>query len=106
MIDDEKVTELISKKAVKLHIFLPSGKSILTVVGRMHEYWVDVEQGYCTCKGYYFRSLGKDGQCYHIKTAKDAIGKGLVDKIVFNDEEYRGFLRALIHDIFKSINDR
>ncbi len=106
MRDDEKVTKLLSKKAVKLHIFLPSERSILTVVGRMYEYWVDVDQRYCTCKGYYFRSLGKDEQCYHIKTANDAISKGLVNKVVFNDEEYRGFLRALIHDIFKSINDR
>jgi predicted nucleic acid-binding Zn finger protein len=103
MMEDERVTRLIDKRAIKLHIFLPSKRRILTVVGRMREYWVDIDLKYCTCKGYYFRSIARDDPCYHLKAAINAAKEGLTDTVVFDDDEYEGFLRALIHDVSKAI---
>ncbi len=100
---DKRVTRLIDNRAVKLHIFLPSKRKILTVVGKMSEYWVDIDLRYCTCKSYYFRSIANNDPCYHLKAAINAVKEGLTDTVVFDDDEYEGFLRAFIYDVFKAI---
>lgn len=103
VLDMDKAVALAEQRLVKLHLFLPSNRRILTVIGKMYEYWVDMEHRYCTCKGYYFRLMHTTELCYHLSAALYASKEGLIDTIVFSDDEYEPFLRALIIDIARSI---
>ena len=102
-LDMDKAIALAEQRLVKLHLFLPSNRRILTVIGKMYEYWVDMEHRYCTCKGYYFRLMHTTEVCYHLSAALYASKEGLTDTIVFSDDEYEPFLRALIIDTTRSI---
>lgn len=100
----DKAERLALKRAVKLHIFMPSNRMVWTVVGSKHEYWVHPPD-YCTCKDYYFRARTKvralegkeeDLSCYHLNAVKIAESLDVVDKVHFHDDEYDGFVMALV----------
>lgn len=90
----EEADDAVAAGSVKLHLFLPSGKKLWTVVGKEGEYWVDPELSFCSCKDYYFATLSGGEPCYHIKSAKKAMGEG-IKAFEFSDDDYPGFLQAL-----------
>ena len=94
----EKAWEAVKRGAVKLHRFLPSGREIWTVVG-MEEHLVDDEEGYCSCRHYYFSAMRKGGVCYHILAVRMAKELGLYELIEMDDEEYPTFLALLLEDL-------
>ncbi|GBC73123.1 hypothetical protein HRbin04_00519 [archaeon HR04] len=109
----ERAERIAFRKAVKLHVFMPSNRRIWTVVGNRHEYWIH-PQDYCTCKDYYFRARavaiegrrgreGVEASCYHLKAVEIAEVRGMVDEVHFNDDEYDDFIRALIDMMYKQV---
>jgi predicted nucleic acid-binding Zn finger protein len=99
----EKAIKIVLEKGVKLHLFKPSNREIWTVVGKDNEYWVDPENSFCSCKDYYFQTLSGKERCYHLQVIEEARERKLMEVIVFSDEDYTTFLKALINDIFLSV---
>ena len=94
----QRVKELIDNKCVKMHVFYPSKRSIFTIVSK-EEYWLDLDNNYCSCKGYYYRYMKDDKLCYHLEALKVAIKEDKLDVIIFDDDEYEQFVRLLIKDM-------
>lgn len=83
------------KAYVMLHEFRPSGRRVWTVsAGR--EYWADPDAGFCSCPGFYF---ARPQRCYHLDSLRSAIGGGDYRRVLFDDDEYPGFVGALAGDI-------
>ena len=81
--------------------FLPSGRKIITVVGRLGDEFVDPERPYCSCSNFYFHVLGgREETCYHLISYRIAAKSGKLDVIEFNDEEYGPYLVAVVQDVF------
>jgi len=98
-----KAVEAASGGCVKRHTFLPSGRTIYTVVGRNAEEFVDPEKPFCSCESYFYGVLGaKINRCYHILSYKIADESGLVEDVRFDDEEYDAFFRLLAYDVLHS----
>ncbi len=89
-----EITNAPTAGSVKLHVFLPSGKQLCTVVGKEEEYWVDPELSFCSCKDYYFTTLSGGPPCYHIKSVSGALERG-VEAFEFADDDYACVLQAL-----------
>ena len=89
------IKETVMEGRVKLHPFLPSGRSVWTVVGRTAEHWVEPHHGYCSCPAYYF---GPAGTCYHVQCQAYAHSASRQDTIEFHDEEFDGFVAGLVAD--------
>ena len=88
------------EKKVKLHKFLPSGRVVMTVVGRGGEHWIDTSLNFCSCRAFYFEmTSGKNPTCYHLKSAQFAHDYNLIDIIEFADEEFYGFMYGLVSDV-------
>ncbi len=94
------IKDVVAEGRVKLHLFMPSGRGIWTVVGRKSEHWVDPHHGYCTCPAYYF--AGPAGVCYHTKCQAYADSASKYVTLRFHDEEFDGFVAGLIGDILPS----
>lgn len=90
--------------SLKCHLFEPSKKMIWTIVGKHHEYWIDLGLDYCSCNDYYFRTLSGQGLCYHLVYAKEKINSK-VDTVRFSDSEYHDFVRAVINDNYLMIRN-
>ena len=85
---------------VKVHRFEPSGRSIMTVVGKGDEHWVDSGMRFCSCRAFYFvMARGGNPSCYHIKSARVALDSGKAEVIVFADEEFDDFVRGLVPEL-------
>ena len=98
-----KAIEAASGGCVKRHTFLPSGRSIFTVVGRNAEEFIDPEKPFCSCESYFFGVLtAKIKQCYHILSYKIADDSGLIEEVRFDDEEYDAFFKLLAYDVLRS----
>jgi len=95
---ETKINDVVKSLSVKVHTFLPSDRTIITVVGRDNEHWTDPDIQFCTCKDYYFKALSSDNVCYHVKAVNIAIQEKRFEKIEFNDSEYNGFVNALMLD--------
>lgn len=96
----DKTTSIVFAKRVKMHRFLPSGRYIMTVVGKSGEHWVDVNMRFCSCRAFYFAMTGgKKSTCYHLTSAQIAYDIGAIDEIVFDDEEFDGFVHGLVLDV-------
>lgn len=81
----------------KLHVFEPSGRRVWTVVGDGDEHWVDPVRGYCTCPAFGFGRLrGGGGPCYHLEAVRSAESRGRPAVTMFSDDEYAGFVAALL----------
>lgn len=89
--------------SVKLHKFQPSGTVIWTMVGKDREHWVDTKLGFCSCKGYYYRTLSDGRKCYHLTYVELAIEKQQFTTIEFHDSERMFFLGGLISDLKNSL---
>ena len=85
-------------------MFEPSKKTIWTIVGKHHEYWIDLELNYCSCNDYYFRTLSGQGLCYHLGFAKEKINSK-VDTIIFSDSEYSDFVKSVVYDNYLVIRN-
>ena len=94
-----RIQSIVSEKRVKLHVFEPSQRKIWTVVGVGDEYWLDPDDHYCSCPGFYFGQLAGKITCYHLECAELARKENQVDKIIFSDEEFSDFLSGLISDL-------
>jgi predicted nucleic acid-binding Zn finger protein len=90
---------------VKEHRFLPSRRSVYTVVGRQGDEFIDPERSYCSCSDYFFRVLrGKGQTCYHLLSYKMASELGLVDVVTFSDVEYGEVFATIVGDVFMVID--
>jgi predicted nucleic acid-binding Zn finger protein len=97
--DSERIESIVSERRVKLHLFEPSQKKILTVVGKSKEHWIDPDAEYCSCLGYYFGRLNGKTTCYHLESAYLAKKENKIETIRFSDEEYDDFLSGLVFDL-------
>ena len=97
--DSERIESVVSERRVKLHLFEPSQKKILTVVGKSKEHWIDPDAEYCSCLGYYFGRLNGKTTCYHLESAYLAKKENKIETIRFSDEEYDDFLSGLVFDL-------
>jgi predicted nucleic acid-binding Zn finger protein len=86
---------------VKESRFKPSGRRILTVVGKLGDEFIDPEKPYCSCSNFFFLVIGgKEETCYHLLSYKIASRTGRVDVVEFSDEEYPQILKAVVLDVF------
>ncbi|QQG48265.1 MAG: SWIM zinc finger family protein [archaeon] len=98
----EKALDAALTSSVKEARFLPSGRKVLSVVGKLGDEFVDLEKPYCSCGNFYFKvTRGNDKYCYHLLGLKIASASGLVEIIEFDDEEYPAYLTAIVADTFE-----
>ena len=100
-----RAQKLVENQCVKMHLFVPSGRKVWTVVGVQGDSLVDVDEKeirqYCSCDDFHYRVLsGKVPECYHLIAARRAIAEGQYAEIEFSDEEFEPFLHALVRDLF------
>ncbi|MDA4131118.1 MAG: hypothetical protein OK457_10135 [Thaumarchaeota archaeon] len=102
---EDKARKVVESLAVKLHKFSPSGRNVWTVVGSDGDFLVDLgstgSKPYCSCSDFYFRVLsGLIPECYHLIATKTAVKDEMYSVVEFSDEEFPGFMRALVLDNF------
>lgn len=95
---DDKINIMLNEKRVKLHIFEPSNRKIWTIVGKGKEHWLNPDLNYCSCPGFYFNE-NKNNNCYHLYSIKQAQRQNKFEVIHFSDDEFDGFIAALVVDI-------
>jgi predicted nucleic acid-binding Zn finger protein len=104
-----KATKVVENQGVKLHRFLPSGRTVWTVVGSETDLLVAFDpegkrKEYCSCDDFHFRVLGgRIPECYHLLAAKQAFRQDLYSVVEFNDDEMADFMKALVGDIFTNL---
>jgi len=87
--------------AVKEHKFVPSGRTIYTVIGSEGDEFIDPGRSYCSCSHYFFRVLGgKDETCYHLLSYRIASELGKLDAVTFDDAEYGQVFATIVRDVF------
>ena len=97
----ERALDAVMSGSVKEARFSPSGRTVITVVGRLGDEFIDPDRPYCSCSNFFFRVMGgKEDTCYHLLGHKIAAKTGKVDVTEFADEEYGAYLSAAICDIF------
>ena len=83
-------------------MFLPSGRKMITVVGRLGDEFVDPDRPYCSCSNFFFHVLGgREETCYHLLVYIIASETGKLDVVEFSDEEYGTYLAATVRDVFE-----
>ncbi len=92
-----KIEEILKNKRIKMHLFLPSNRKIFTIVSN-DEYWLDPDINFCSCKGYFFKYMRTNEECYHLKALRLA-DQSDIEVIRFSDKEYIPFIKALLHDL-------
>jgi predicted nucleic acid-binding Zn finger protein len=98
----DRALDTLVAGGVKECRFLPSGRKILTVVGRFGDEFIDPEKPYCSCSNFFFRvARGKDELCYHLLSHRMASKLGKVDVVEFNDEEFDQYIAAVTRDVFE-----
>ena len=98
----DRALDAVLAGGVKEALFLPSGRKVLTVVGRLGDEFIDPERPYCSCSNFYFKVRGgKDEICYHLLSHKVATILEMVDVVKFDDEEYGDYLSATVRDVFE-----
>jgi predicted nucleic acid-binding Zn finger protein len=99
----EKAIETALGGCVKKHVFLPSGRSIYTVVGSNADEFIDSETSFCSCESYFYGVLsGRIERCYHVMSYMIADEAGLIQEVEFDDQEYDTFLQLLASDVLRS----
>lgn len=93
----DKIEKLLKSKAIKMHLFLPSKRRLFTIISN-NEYWLDLNINFCSCKGYYYKYMRNNEQCYHLKALSIA-KESEMDIIKFDDKEYSTFLYTLLRDL-------
>lgn len=98
----KRAFEAAATGCVKECRFLPSGRRVLSVVGRYGDEFIDPERPYCSCSNYFFRvSNRREETCYHLLSYAIAMKTGKVDVVEFNDDEYVAYVRAIVEDVFQ-----
>ncbi|MDA4125886.1 MAG: hypothetical protein OK452_01605 [Thaumarchaeota archaeon] len=98
----DRAIDTVLAGGVKESRFLPSGRKVTSVVGRLGDEFIDPEKPYCSCSNFFFRVLGgREGTCYHLLSHKIAAKTGKIDVVEFSDEEYGPYLVATIRDVFE-----
>ena len=97
--DSDRIESIVLEKRVKIHTFEPSQRKIWTVVGKGEEHWIDPENNFCSCPGFYFGMMNGKTTCYHLESANLAISKNLTEEIIFSDDEFFDFISGLISDL-------
>jgi len=98
----DRAIDVVVSGGVKESRFLPSGRKVITVVGRLGDEFLDPEKPYCSCSNFFFRVLGgREETCYHLLSYGIAKKLGMVDAIEFSDEEYGQYLSAAVRDVFE-----
>jgi predicted nucleic acid-binding Zn finger protein len=98
----DRAIDTVLAGGVKESRFLPSGRRVFTVVGRLGDEFIDPEKPYCSCSNFFFRVLnGREEICYHLLSHRIATKAGKVDLVEFSDEEYGPYLAATIRDVFQ-----
>jgi len=83
-------------------VFLPSGRKVITVVGRLGDEFVDSNRPYCSCSNFFFRVLGgREETCYHLLSYRMAAETDKLDVVKFSDEEYGAYFAAMVRDVFE-----
>lgn len=97
----DKAIDTALAGGVKECRFTPSGRRVITVVGRLGDEFVNPEKPYCSCNNFYFRVLGgREETCYHLLSYEVAAKTGMVDVVEFNDDEYGPYFAATVRDVF------
>ncbi len=97
-----KAIDTVLAGGVKEAVFLPSGRKVITVVGRLGDEFIDPERPYCSCSNFFFRVLGgREETCYHLVSYQMAAKSGKLDVVKFSDEEYGEYLMAAVRDVFE-----
>ena len=98
----DRAVDAVLSGGVKEARFLPSGRKVVTVVGRLGDEFVDPEKPYCSCSNFFFRVLGgREEICYHLLSYRMAAETGKLDVVKFSDEEYGAYLTATVRDVFE-----
>ncbi len=98
----DKALDTVLSGGVKEARFLPSGRKVFSVVGRLGDEFIDPERPYCSCSNFFFRVTGgREEICYHLLSYKVAVKTGKLDVVEFSDEEYAGYLVATVRDVFE-----
>ncbi len=98
----DRAIDTVLAGGVKESRFLPSGRKVITVVGRLGDEFIDPEKPYCSCSNFFFRVLGgREETCYHLLSYIVATKLGKVDVVEFSDEEYGPYLAATVRDVFE-----
>ena len=97
----DRAIDAVLAGGVKEARFLPSGRKIVTVVGKAGDEFVDPDRPYCSCSNFFFRVVGgREEICYHLLSYKIASKTGRVDVVEFADEEYGAYFAATVRDVF------
>jgi predicted nucleic acid-binding Zn finger protein len=103
----KRAAEAVLDGCVKRHVFVPSGRTLYTVVGRSGDEFIDPEKPFCSCRHFFFRVLGgRDRTCYHLAAYEMARGSKAFSSVEFHDEEFGSFLRLLASDLMSSARDK
>jgi len=98
----DRAIDAVLAGGVKESVFLPSGRKVITVVGRLGDEFIDPERPYCSCSNFFFRVLGgREETCYHLLSYRIAAETGKLDVLRFSDEEYGPYLAATVRDVFE-----
>jgi len=90
---------------VKEHRFVPSGRTINTVVGSLGDEFIDPRRAYCSCGHFFFRVLGgRDKTCYHLLSYKIASELGRLEVVTFDDAEYGQVFAIIVEDVFSVLD--
>ena len=98
----DRAIDTVLAGGVKESVFLPSGRKVITVVGRLGDEFIDPDKPYCSCSNFFFRVLGgREETCYHLLSYRMAAETGRLDVVKFSDEEYGAYLAATVRDVFE-----
>jgi len=103
----KKAIDAVLAGGVKESVFRPSGRKLITVVGRFGDEFIDPEKPYCSCSNFYFKVQGgREDACYHLLSYWIATKTGRIDVIEFDDEEYSPYLIAMLNDVFEVLGTK
>ena len=98
----EKAVDTVMAGGVKECRFLPSGRKVFSVVGKLGDEFIDPEKPYCSCSNFFFRVMkGREELCYHLLSYTIAVRTGRVAVLEFSDDEYGEYLSATVKDVFE-----
>ena len=98
----ERAIDAVLAGGVKECRFVPSGRRVLSVVGKLGDEFIDPERPYCSCGDFFFRVKRSEVDiCYHLLSYRIAVRTGRVDIIEFHDDEYGDYLSAVVSDVFE-----
>ena len=98
----DRAIDTVLAGGVKESVFLPSGRKVITVVGRLGDELVDPDKPYCSCSNFFFRVAGgREELCYHLLSYRIAVKTGRVAVLEFSDDEYGEYMSAIVKDVFE-----